>query len=456
MKTLKKYKYLILTNLYIYLSYVFIPTIPKSFGIDDIRANQYIYCPNCSIKDNISNIYHRVIDWNSRIGELIYFIIGCFPKWIYYILNGFQYLLFANLVYIFLYGKNSKKYLFTKKYIIIILLSFLFTITLFPGFSEVFIWMAGTFNHLFNFNVILLCALPFRLLLDDINIFKSNKKRIILYIFISFIAGFTIENVVPCLLMYELSIICYKEYKRNKKINLKRFILENKLSITYMFLTLTGYIILLILAIKRINLFNDTGITVSSKNNVFVTTILNYKYLLLTTFIIILTTIKKTKKSIKELIIELELPTFQIILAIISVAILKYSSAYYTIRATFYLFFSITIFDLSLINILIKNKNQEKRTIIISSILILIFSIITMLYYVDFNTFNKYRKESVIKQYKENKKVIKCPLYDNKYKYIFSNHLARYEEMYCDPTYIKYILNTKEDIKVINIKMKIR
>ena len=116
-----------------------------------------------------------------------------------------------------------------------------------------------------------------------------------------------------------------------------------------MFLTLTGYIILLILSIKRINIFNDMGVTTSTKKHVFVSTIVNYRYLLLTTFIIVLITIIKNKKNIKELLLKLRLPLFQIILAIISVVILKYSSAYYTLRATFYLYFSILILDLYLI-----------------------------------------------------------------------------------------------------------
>lgn len=433
---LKKYKYILLTNIYTYFLFFSVQMVTKTFGIDDIYANRYIYCKSCTIIDNIHSTFDRMKFWNCRIGELIYFIVGWFPRWVYYILSSFNCIIFLNLVYIFIYGKNSKKYFFTKKYILTILFSFLITITLFPGYSEVFVWMGGNFNHLFDFNIILLCALPFRLLYDNIDILK-NKKRKIIHFIISIITGFTIEHTIPTLLIYESSILIYKKEKSIK-------------GIISIILTSVSFISFILLSVYRINFFKKLDHMTPSKLLILLKVFYTYRYLIFITFILLLILTKG--KNLKEFIISSKLYIFQFILSIISLLIIKYSMAFYSVRVSFPFYYALLSFNIYILNLLIKNEKVEKGLIIICTILIFSFSIFNQIFYKDFNSFNKLRKENIIKQHNEGKKIITCPLYDNKYNYIFYKHLAGYEGVYCDKKHIEYITKD-EDLKEIKTKI---
>ena len=111
---LSKYKYFILINLIIFVSFILIISSVDVFGIDDIKANTYIYNPNFTLVEIINHIWQRIAFWSVRIGEILYFIIGTLPRVVYFILDSFALLIFLNLIYFYIYGTKTKENLITK------------------------------------------------------------------------------------------------------------------------------------------------------------------------------------------------------------------------------------------------------------------------------------------------------------------------------------------------------
>lgn len=106
---LSKYKYFILINLIIFISFILIVSSVDLFGIDDIKANTYIYNPDFTFVEIINHIFQRISLWNARIVEILYFIIGALPRFVYFILDSIVLLIFLNLIYFYIYGTKTKK-----------------------------------------------------------------------------------------------------------------------------------------------------------------------------------------------------------------------------------------------------------------------------------------------------------------------------------------------------------
>lgn len=445
---LKKYKYVILINVFMFIAFLSVQIVIKLFGIDDYRANTYIFQPNNTFIDNIMNIVHRT-EWNNRIGEIVYFIFGCFPRWIYFLYNGLQFILFFNLVYFYVYGKKFKEYITTKKYPITLFTSFILTVTLFKGFGEVFIWMAGTFNHLFDLITLLLCAIPYRLMYDDVYILKG-KKVIIPYFIISFFAGLTLEHTVPVIMLYEFSILLFKHIQKEK--TLKNFIKKNYINIIGMFLTGIGYLILIIGASVRINFFSTQSWTRINNFSGYLIKELYRMFKVLMVLIAINIIVNYNK--IKEIIKDMRLHTFNIILGVLTLVIIRYTKSYYSGRVSFYIWFTLIVASSYLINKIDENY-KSKYLPILSSIVVIFLVILLRFVYTDFNEFNEIRIDYMRKQYKNGSLDIICPYYDNKYNIPFSKGLVRHEDLICDQTYIQEIFKN-EDIKVYPIEFDIR
>ena len=438
MRKLKKYQNIIVINLIIFVSYIRIVSVPGLMGIDDVLANSYIFSPNNTIMDNIHNIIIRLVYWNPRIGEMMYFIVGCFPRWVFYLFYGIRVVLFFNLVYIYTYGKKSRDYLFSDKYIISILTSAVITLTLCPAYDEVFIWMAGTYNHLYDLIVILLVLLPFRLLLDDVNIFPKKKITKTIYLIVSFISGFTLEHIVPIQLLAEGLIIFFKNFR--DKSSLKDKIRKNTLQISSMLLTSIAYIIFILSAKIRIDYFREANYLNETKYNLATRIITDYKYIIIPILVLLLI----RKYTLKKIIKNVKFQMLSIILSILSMIILYFAPSYYELRTTFTLYFSLLTLLIYLINELFEKKFS--RIFIYLNIIILGISIVGItVYFSGLNKFNVIREEQIIKVYKEYN-VIVCPKYINdKPRNFFTLRLSNLENMECDNSYIKYLINKEKE-----------
>ena len=452
MEFIKKHKFIIIVNLLVLISFIIIESTPGFFGIDDAYANSYITSPNDTFMKNYYDIFWRATCWNMRFGEVIYFILGCFPRYIHLFIGGLQSIIFFNLVYLYAYGSKAKEYLYTSKYIITIITSYLLTLTVLPIFSETFIWQSGNFNHLFGLNVILIIALYFRLQQDNIDIFKKHKKLIIPYLILSFFAGFNLENVVPCILIYELLTIIQKYIKDKKKV--KEYLKKYKVSIISIILTSIGFLIMFLHSSNRITFYDQPDWVSSTKVHMIRNIILSYNYFLIILVILLVIIIIKRRFKIHDLIIEIKKILTMVLFSILSLIVIYISIAYYTTRSTLFLYFALLSLLTYILNELL-NKKLKAAYIIAISIIIVVIVIRTVIFYKDFDKFNELRKNYILEQYNNSSKTIICPMYDNKVYNLYPNRLTNYELYYCDVTYIKYLVND-ENVWMITSNAKIR
>lgn len=451
MKFLKKYKYTIIISLFIFFTYIIISSVNNIFGIDEIYANTYIYNPNLTIEESIHHIIYRVTNWNMRLGELVYFILGCFPKFVCTISNGVTVLLFFNLIFIFTYGKKSKEYFNTSKYFKSLLISFIISLTIFPAFSEVLIWNAGVYNHIFSVNLTLIAALPFRLLLDNYDIFNERKKLKYVYILISFLAGFSVENVTAWMLVFNSIILIYKKFNKNKFIDSMKY---NLIYILNILSTIIGFIIMYIFSKERVDFFGQFSFVADSKNDYFLRIPYLYRYVILLIIILLLINIIKKKIYIKNLKSTEKILLFQSLTSVISLIIILFTPAYFVYRVTT-LFYS---FQLMLIVYLMNNLLNNKiikKTYIFDIIIILFMTVRLVFFYNDFNEFNSLSDKNIREQYSNGQTILDCVYYDNKYNYFFVERLTSFDALFCDNSYYMYLLED-ESIQLFRTYQKIR
>ena len=435
---LSKYKFIIIINLIIFITYVLISSTPNLFGIDDLRANTRIFFPDLTIWETIKWISGRFLYWNSRLGELIYFIVGCFPRWVYFLIDGILMISFLNLVYVFTFGVKSKKFFLTKNYYISILINYLITLYLFPGFSETMIWMAGVFNHLFSVVICLIACIPFRLLMDDYDFFENRSKKIrIFYYILCGLAAFTVENVVPWLLAYMFIIIIAnlkKEFKRKWTI----------IALIIVFVSFLCFV-LLNSTKNRVDYFISTDWAKKSIIDMADTILTYFQYLFYVFFSLIFVNIFVRKKNYKQY----KFLMSQLFFSLISLLVI-YLSPYFVFRTTLlFYFFMLTVITFLTNNIIFNDKYIS----IVVVLTLLYFTFLTtynlIIFYKDFNDFNKKRYEYIMER--KTFDTLSCPMYDNKKKYFFFQRLVTYETLYCDSSYVYYITGRDDNPEVSNV-----
>ena len=456
LKYLKKYKNIILTNLFIVICYLIILTVIKQIGIDNSLANTYLYTPRLTFLQTVRHIYNRAIYWNLRIGETVYFIVGSFPKYIFYIVSSLNFVIFSNLMLFYTFG-NIKK---IKNYSVLLLFCSILIFFLTPAFSEIFLWEAGTFNQLFDTIIVLLAGIPFRYLQENKNIFKDKKIKLILFYILFLIAGFSTENIVPVLITYMI-ITALFYYKKNKKIL--------KWTIGAPLCTATCFLIMVCSESTkiRINAFNNAEWAIITKNKMFINF---FKYFILILFITLILTIlyfiycklKKKKilsKNYNILIINLAISS----IALFSQVVGKYVEIRSLLLISFS-FFNIIIFYINyfIINRITKIK-YINLILILQILLLLIYSLLLRFLYIDYNSYNVIREKYIDKQILNNEENIRCPNYDNKYHipYFEYRRLYSFQFLYCDSTYLNYKYssdnkNTVYSKKNINVKKYIK
>ena len=432
---LMRNKKIIIFNLIIMTCYVFITCIPDYFGIDDITANRYIFNKDSSFYESIKSILYHYTHWNSRIGELVYYVIGMFPKWICLTIAAFLFITFLNLIFFFIYGIKTKKFIQSKKYYSSMLLNYCITLLLYPAFSETMMWMSGLYSHLLGIIIILLLALPFRFLLDDYNIFEKRKKLKYIYFVCCILAGYTVENLIPWILMYELMIIIYLFIKKKKKYNwcIYSILIIFFSSISFFMLPSTRY---------RISYFEEIVNKPINKKNLIKRITQLYSPILLIVLILLGKYISKKDKFEKNF----KIIIIQFILSLTCI-IVMFFNRYFAIRSTILPYF----FLLTIITYLYNCYNISNKKLIFRNIFLSIISIsatlFLMYFYIDFNKFNKYRKDYILNQNYENK--IYCPLYKYRVKYIFIQNLTSWEYLFCDKSYLIYLNENNKNKKVI-------
>lgn len=165
-----------------------------------------------------NKIKECILYWNGRSSQIIGFIIGFFPRYVFWIINSFIIILFIYLVYYYCFSEeeNNNKY---KNIILTLLIVLAYILYLFPVTFDVFFWMPGACNHLWSTVATLLFIIPYYKILYNKNFFENkNKKVIFLYIISAFIIGASLENIFAfgfIFILYTL-FISFK----NKKISI--------------------------------------------------------------------------------------------------------------------------------------------------------------------------------------------------------------------------------------------
>lgn len=164
----------------------------------------------------IAEIESSIKYWNGRSSQIIGYLIGFCPRYIFWILNSLAIILFIYLVYYYSFSESDKKDRY-KNIILTFLIVMAYIFYLFPATFDVFFWMPGACNHLWSVIITLIFLIPYYKLLYNKNVFdKKNKAVIIIYILLGLIAGASLENIS----IFGILLILYTFIKslREKKI----------------------------------------------------------------------------------------------------------------------------------------------------------------------------------------------------------------------------------------------
>ena len=438
MSFLKKYKTPIIINLFVALTYFAVLIIPNMFGIDDYYANTYQYQPEMTASDTVSHIVYHAINWNARIGETYYYIIGALPQWVHYLSTCIRYVILLNLIYLLIYGKHAKDNIKNRKYILTITTAHLLILSIFPAFGEVMIWSPGNYNYIFGMNILLLFMLNFRLMIDDVFILKKHPALKYVYYPLAFISGFTLEHVAPCIILYAAIIIYFKQFRKRKSI--KQFIIDSRDSIVQIILMSIGLISMFFLSLQRIALSTDSLKIIDKQATAIGTTIGCTPMLLALIIVVAFYAIGRNHNSIKP-INNLKWLLLHIPLSLLSLFTVYFAPTYFTARVTIYFCISLLAVTLAIFCHFFKTKKIIALTIIAESILIIICTLALRAFYRDFNDYNIIQKDIIIRQYSNGERNLICPLYPDKSLLHYNIRLYSYQYAFCDPKYIQTIMN---------------
>ena len=108
----------------------------------------------------LNEIKKSILYWNGRSSQIVGFIIGFFPRYVFWIINSFIIILFIYLVYYYCFSEeeNNNKYM---NIILTLLIVLSYILYLFPATFDVFFWMPGACNHLWSTVATLLFIIPY-------------------------------------------------------------------------------------------------------------------------------------------------------------------------------------------------------------------------------------------------------------------------------------------------------
>lgn len=185
---------LIISIIIIYIFIFSLQSRVPMLGYDD-------FILNCSHGKSLSYLFGEIFNsikfWSARSSQIIGYLIGYLPRYIFWIFNSFIIILFIYLVYYYCFSEHKEKQYKYRNIILTFSVVIAYIFYLFPATFDVFFWMPGACNHLFSVVITLIFLIPYYKFLYDKNVFKyKNKIGIILYmIIIGFISGSSLENI---------------------------------------------------------------------------------------------------------------------------------------------------------------------------------------------------------------------------------------------------------------------
>lgn len=221
----KKNIRLIVTMIIVIIIFILIFALQSNVpvvGLDDYLLNS---SHGRGVSYLIAEITSSVKDWNGRSSQVIGYLIGFFPRYVFWILNSLAIILFIYLVYYYCFSETDNTHIY-KKLILTFLIVTAYMLYLFPATFDVLFWMPGACNHLWSVIITLLFLLPYYKLLYNKNVFeKNNKVIIIIHTLIGLIAGSSLENIsVFGLLLILYTILKLLKEKKVMKWQISGFI----------------------------------------------------------------------------------------------------------------------------------------------------------------------------------------------------------------------------------------
>lgn len=401
-------------------------------GIDDFNA-QYI--------NTSSNIFlrgiERGINWNMRIGEILFFTIGLFPKVIYNIMISLFFACFLILIkkYSNINYKNK-----ISQYILYFFLIMFFM----PAMIENMFKMSDACNHLVGTCFILTVLLPLIKYDNGTNVIDSKIKYNLLII-LSFFAGMSSENNSIFILIFLVYIILKNLFKFKK---IERWHL-------FMFIsTLAGYSLLIFCGstMTRIEYFNSlSDIQKSSISSIFwIFYEYNQCYVILFIILFILYLIIAFIKYRGKFKIDRKIKYNLFLLILSTTTLLMFLFApYFSNKGALFIQFILIINIVDLVNIVCCDIN--KIILIIVSIILLLLSLISTYgiakYFYDYKVFDRNRNISILEQSSEMKDTITFPLYKGMYN---NNVLFFFQDLtVCEEEIIKLKYDINYEFKVL-------
>lgn len=222
MKSIEKDKIIpivnILTIIGIMIFFFIINNNVEMMGEDFALISFYPGNPPTSWGEYINSIIRRIIDqmanWNIRIGEQISIIFGSMNKIYFNIGNTIMSVVYICIIPVYAFGESFS--LKKKKHLLAIILSFMLIIIFQPTLGEIFFWRTGSCNYLWAILILLIFAIPLRMLINNNDIIGNKKFVAFLYTIGGFFAGLTNENTVIVFISLYIGIIVYRKYSKKK------------------------------------------------------------------------------------------------------------------------------------------------------------------------------------------------------------------------------------------------
>lgn len=389
----------------IFLTIIFfvIQMVVPYIGVDDYYAHS-----NLSLIDNpFKRGIDRALNWNMRIGEIIFYTIGCAPKILYNFIISIFFACF--LILMKKYSSNNYKNKLSQY-----ILYYFLILAFMPILIDNCFKMSDACNHLIGTCFILTVLYPLIEFDKGKDLISNHKLRYNILIILGFFAGISSENNSIFILIFLVYIL------------LKNFIKYRRITRWHIFTfisTLAGYMLLIFCksTLYRISFFNSKLWVVSSsltdifKN--FLTWNKNYIILFIILLVLYITiNLIKFKRDFK---FDKNLKYSLFLLAISITTVLMFIfSPYYHNRGLLLIQFILLINIINLINLIFCNVNQKILHVI--SVILLIISLISSYdianYFYKYNVFDKNRDKNIEQQVSQKKLSIEFPTFKDKYK----------------------------------------
>lgn len=412
-------------------------------GIDNYQAVYNTNGENINLFFLISRALTRCFNWNARVGEFIYFVLGPLPHIIHDILNTCFFLYFIWLIFKYAFdyedieNKNYKNFWWI--YLLIAALIFMFE----PVLWEDFFWMADSCNHLWGLCILMTAFLPFRKF--SLKSYEVKGIKLFFYSIACFIAGTVSENIVPFIIGLIVLIIFFK-YKKEKKIYLWTCLSLGAFILGYLWLMLCSS------TKVRYDFFANNDWSLSTKIYSFSTFFYDYKfYFIITLILFIIFLIRyfilKKKNKTLQLKKSFKYNTIFYLLSFVSFFVLLFSP-YYVTRALLIITFSSFTINVYLINELLNDKKIIYKILlsIICIFIYVIYSIHIKSIFIDYNKFDSMRDEFIRYQIDNNNSNIIVPLYDRTINW---RYFVTVEYELCNNNIVRNKYSVDKNIEII-------